>query len=100
MKALILVGGFERLRPLTLKVPKPLVEFANKPMILIRLRLSKLSEDQVVLAINYQPEQRPCFAGHAELLKEFEAKVEITITCSRNRSTIEPAVPWLLPGTS
>ena len=35
MKALILVGESEtRLRPLTLSVPKPLVDFANKPMIL------------------------------------------------------------------
>ena len=40
MKAVILVGGYgTRLRPLTLSVPKPLVEFANKPMIVHQIEV-------------------------------------------------------------
>jgi len=51
MKALILVGGYgTRLRPLTLSRPKPLVEFANKPMMmhqieaLVRVRAATLCQ--------------------------------------------------------
>ncbi len=49
MKALILVGGFgTRLRPLTLSVPKPLVEFANKAMILHQIEaLVKVCAEQL-----------------------------------------------------
>ncbi len=50
MRALILVGGYgTRLRPLTLSCPKPLVEFANKPMIIHQIEVGKgclLSEDE------------------------------------------------------
>ncbi|KAL9686142.1 hypothetical protein QQ045_023597 [Rhodiola kirilowii] len=64
MKALILIGGFgTRLRPLTLSVPKPLVEFANKPMILHQIEaLKAFGVTEVILAINYQPEvtDAPC----------------------------------------
>ena len=45
MKALILVGGFgTRLRPLTLSLPKPMVPFANKPMVVHQMEeLAKVS---------------------------------------------------------
>ena len=58
MKALILVGGFgTRLRPLTLSVPKPSVEFLNKQMIMHQIEaLAKIGVVEVVLAVNYKPE--------------------------------------------
>ncbi|KAI9001876.1 mannose-1-phosphate guanyltransferase [Gaertneriomyces semiglobifer] len=58
MKALILVGGFgTRLRPLTFTKPKPLVEFANRPMILHQIEaLAKVGVTDIVLAVNYQPQ--------------------------------------------
>ena len=59
MKALILAGGYgTRLRPLTLTQPKPLVEFANKPMILHQIEaLAAVGVDTVILAVSYKREQ-------------------------------------------
>ncbi|ETN74521.1 mannose-1-phosphate guanylyltransferase [Necator americanus] len=59
MKALILVGGYgTRLRPLTLTQPKPLVEFANKPMMLHQMEaLATVGVTSVVLAVSYHAEQ-------------------------------------------
>ncbi|KAK8956340.1 putative mannose-1-phosphate guanylyltransferase 2 [Platanthera guangdongensis] len=92
MKALILVGGFgTRLRPLTLRVPKPLVDFANKPMILHQIEaLKEVGVTEVVLAINYQPEVMLNF------LKEFEPKLGIKITCSQETEPLGTAGPLAL----
>ncbi|CAA3002779.1 mannose-1-phosphate guanylyltransferase 1-like [Olea europaea var. sylvestris] len=92
MKALILVGGFgTRLRPLTLSYPKPLVDFANKPMILHQIEaLEAIGVTEVVLAISYQPE------GMLNFLKEFEKKLGIKITCSQETEPLGTAGPLAL----
>jgi mannose-1-phosphate guanylyltransferase len=92
MKALILVGGFgTRLRPLTLSVPKPLVDFANKPMILHQIEaLKAVGVDEVVLAINYQPEVMMNF------LRDFETSLGIKITCSQETEPMGTAGPLAL----
>lgn len=58
MKALILVGGYgTRLRPLTLSRPKPLVEFANKPILLHQIEaLLQAGVTEVILAVSYRAE--------------------------------------------
>jgi len=59
MQALILVGGYgTRLRPLTLSRPKPLVEFANKPMLLHQIgALVEAGVKRVTLALSYREEK-------------------------------------------
>ncbi|CAI4228337.1 unnamed protein product [Auanema sp. JU1783] len=71
MKALILVGGYgTRLRPLTLTQPKPLVEFANKAMMLHQIEaLASVGVTTVVLAVSYRAEQlEQEISVHAERL--------------------------------
>ena len=72
MKALILVGGYgTRLRPLTLSRPKPLVEFANKPIVVHQLEaLVAAGVTHVVLALSYRAEQM-----EAELTREAQRVV-------------------------
>eukprot|EP00088_Acartia_fossae_P068911 TRINITY_DN8852_c0_g1_i4.p1 TRINITY_DN8852_c0_g1~~TRINITY_DN8852_c0_g1_i4.p1 ORF type:complete len:386 (-),score=67.69 TRINITY_DN8852_c0_g1_i4:339-1451(-) len=92
MKALILVGGYgTRLRPLTLSKPKPLVEFANKPMLLHQIEaLVAVGVVHVVLAVSY----------HAEQLEQ-EMQVEatrlgISITFSHEKEPLGTAGPLAL----
>lgn len=89
MKALILVGGFgTRLRPLTLSKPKPLVEFCNKPMIMHQIEaLAKVGVDEVVLAVNYQPEKM------AEFLEAKGKELGIKISTSLESEPMGTAGP-------
>ena len=92
MKALILVGGFgTRLRPLTLTLPKPLVPFANKPMILHQIEaLAAVGVKDIVLAVNYRPEVM------VANMKEYEEILGIKISFSVETEPLGTAGPIAL----
>lgn len=92
MKALILVGGYgTRLRPLTLTKPKPLVEFANKPMVLHQIEALKLAGvDHVILAVSY-------LSDMLEKEMSIEAqRLNIKITMSQEKEPLGTAGPLAL----
>jgi NDP-sugar pyrophosphorylase family protein len=69
MKALILVGGFgTRLRPLTLSVPKPIVEFGNKPSIIHQI-------EALVKVQNHKISTRKARFDEYQILKRCAAKL-------------------------
>ena len=88
-KALILVGGYgTRLRPMTLSVPKPLVDFANLPILCHQIQaLANAGVKEIVLAVNYQPE------AMMKALKDYEAKYKIKVTCSLESEPMGTAGP-------
>ncbi|KPI34811.1 Mannose-1-phosphate guanyltransferase [Cyphellophora attinorum] len=92
MKALILVGGFgTRLRPLTLSVPKPLVEFANEPILAHQLRaLASAGVTDVVLAVNYRPDVM------TTALKKYEEELGIKTHISIESEPLGTAGPLKL----
>lgn len=89
MKALILVGGFgTRLRPLTLTVPKPLVDFCNLPILCHQIQaLAGAGVTEVILAINYQPEVM------MKELANLEKQYNVKITCSLESEPMGTAGP-------
>ncbi|KAL9130646.1 MAG: hypothetical protein Q9217_001216 [Psora testacea] len=90
--ALILVGGYgTRLRPLTLTLPKPLVEFANRPMILHQVEsLAAAGVTDIVLAVNYRPEIM------ASALKKYEQEYNVKIEFSVETEPLGTAGPLKL----
>ncbi len=89
MKAVILVGGFgTRLRPLTLTLPKPLVPFANKPMIMHQIEaLAAAGVRDIVLAVNYRPEVMQA------TMREYEERLGVRITFSVESEPLGTAGP-------
>lgn len=80
------------MRPLTLSVPKPLVEFCNQAMILHQISaLVNVGVTDIVLAVNYRP----------EIMEEFFAKYEkehpsVKITFSIETEPLGTAGPLAL----
>ncbi|KAJ6635597.1 Mannose-1-phosphate guanyltransferase beta [Pseudolycoriella hygida] len=91
-RALILVGGYgTRLRPLTLSRPKPLVEFANKPILMHQIEaLVEVGVRQVILAVSYRAEQM-----ESELKKETE-KLGVELIFSHETEPLGTAGPLAL----
>lgn len=58
MKAIIVAGGKgERLRPLTNKIPKPMIEICGKPLLLYTIELlKKHGITDIIIALCYLPE--------------------------------------------
>lgn len=92
MRALILVGGFgTRLRPLTLSVPKPLVPFCNKPMIIHQVEaLKEAGVTDIILAVAYRPD-----AMKAEM-DEWAAKLGVRFIFSHETEPLGTAGPLAL----
>lgn len=92
MKALILVGGYgTRLRPLTLSRPKPLVEFANKPMLIHQMEaLVDAGVTEIILAVSYRAQQM-----EDELMTKADS-LGISLIFSHEREPLGTAGPLAL----
>lgn len=95
MKAIILVGGYgTRLRPLTINKPKPLVEFANKPMVMHQIdQLVKVGVKHIILAVSYMVDMMNQF------VEEQEKILGIKITLSHETKPLGTAGPLKLAQT-
>ncbi|EPR79893.1 Mannose-1-phosphate guanyltransferase [Spraguea lophii 42_110] len=91
-KALILVGGYgTRLRPLTLTTPKPLVRFANKPILKHQIEaIAQCGVKDIILATNYKTEDIK-----KEVMK-YQRELDINIIFSVENEILGTAGPLAL----
>ena len=66
MKAVVMAGGYgTRLRPLTVKTPKPMIHIANRPMLEHVILLLK----RLCVSPNFSLFPPPCLTAHRLLLR-------------------------------
>lgn len=89
MKAIILVGGFgTRLRPLTLSTPKPIVPFANKPMLMHQIQaLHEVGVRHIILAVSYMSHKLE------EVLRDETERLGIRLEFSKEDEPMDTAGP-------
>nr|AGE94906.1 mannose-1-phosphate guanylyltransferase [Encephalitozoon cuniculi] len=92
VKAVILVGGYgTRLRPLTYTVPKPLVPFANKPILRHQIEaLVKVGIKEIILALNYYSE------FIIREVRDYSNELGISIVYSKEQEPLGTAGPLAL----
>ena len=89
MQALILVGGYgTRLKPLSDRLPKPLISFCGKPMVEWQIEsLVKVGVRRIVLAIGYKEHLMKDF------VREMTSKYQIEIFCSVEKEPLNTGGP-------
>ncbi|KEG11191.1 mannose-1-phosphate guanyltransferase [Trypanosoma grayi] len=92
MRALILVGGYgTRLRPLTLTMPKPLVPFCNKPMIVHQVEaLRDAGVTEVILAVAYRSD------AMKEIMDHWSKELGVSFVFSHEEEPLGTAGPLAL----
>ena len=95
MKALLLVGGFgTRLRPLTFEVPKPMVEFANKPIVEHQIEaLVSVGVKEIILGVGFQSDRMRTY------VEELGKKLGVSILVSIEKEPLGTAGPLKLAET-
>lgn len=89
MKALILVGGLgNRLKPLTLNLPKPLIPFCGRPMLEWQIKsLVDSGIDTIILAIGYREDLL------IQFMNLMKSKYKVEIVCSVEKEPLNTGGP-------
>jgi mannose-1-phosphate guanylyltransferase len=93
MKAVILIGALDILRPLTLSLPQPLIEFCNKTLLLHQLEALKTAGvHDVILCVN----EKNLPKTWDQVIAQYEAELGMRIQCSMETTQLGTAGPLQL----